>query len=251
MSKTALIRALTQFDVAEVQTILIRKPELKQLQPDKGLNLLQFCCRRSTDGDAGAAERQVRLAKWLVGHGFDAKAIYTTAAGDDGEEESAEVSLVWFAVAKARNTRLARFFLEQGATTNALFAAAWWGNAEIVSDLVKHGDDLNKVVGATALHMAVDVLRRGVEANPSLARRRLKTVKEMLRLGADPNVAAVDGTTPLHTVLDKGYGLNVFALLLQHDADPDVPGKHGRTAREIAARKKDKRYFQALARAVR
>ncbi len=83
MIKTALIRALTQFDVSEVQTILIRKPELKQLRPDKGLNLLQFCCRRSTDGDAAAADRQVRLAKWLVSHGFDPKAIYTTAPGDD------------------------------------------------------------------------------------------------------------------------------------------------------------------------
>src|SRR5688572_4141434 len=156
MSKTALIDAVTQFDVTKVRAILSRKPGLKELRPDKGLNLLQFCCRRSTDGDADAAARQVRLAKWLVSVGFDPKEIYTTAPGEDGEEEPADLSLVWFAVAKARNTRLARYFLQQGAAPSAMFAAAWWGNADIVPDLVKHGDDVNKVVGATALHMAID-----------------------------------------------------------------------------------------------
>jgi hypothetical protein len=246
MSKTALIDALTQFDLAKVRTILSRKPELKQLRPDKGLNLLQFCCRRSTDGDPSAAARQLQLAKWLVSVGFDPRAIYTTAPGEDGEEEPADLSLVWFAVAKARNTRLARYFLQQGAAASAMFAAAWWGNADIVPDLVKHGDDINKVVGATAFHMAVDVLDRGVEGKPALARRRLQTVKEMLRVGADPNIPAFNGTTPLHTVLDKGYDVDVFRLLLRHGADPDVPGKDGRTVREIAARKKDKRYFSAL-----
>jgi hypothetical protein len=246
MSKTALIDALTQFDLAKVRTILSRKPELKQLRPAKGLNLLQFCCRRSTDGDPSAAARQLQLARWLVSVGFDPRAIYTTAPGEDGEEEPADLSLVWFAVAKARNTRLARYFLQQGAAASAMFAAAWWGNADIVPDLVKHGDDINKVVGATAFHMAVDVLDRGVEGKPALARRRLQTVKEMLRVGADPNIPAFNGTTPLHTVLDKGYDVDVFRLLLRHGADPDVPGKDGRTVREIAARKKDKRYFNAL-----
>ena len=45
----------------------------------------------------------VVLAGWLVDHGFDPLVIHTTAPGEDGEEEPARVSLVWFAVAKARN----------------------------------------------------------------------------------------------------------------------------------------------------
>jgi ankyrin repeat protein len=94
--------------------------------------------------------------------------------------------------------------------------------------------------------MAIDVLYRGTEGKPQLARQRLKTVKEMLRLGANPNIAALSGITPLHSVLDKSYDVEVFKLLLKHGANPDVPGKDGRTVREIASRKKDQRYFRAL-----
>jgi len=246
MSKTALTDALKKFDLDKVRKTLKKNPELKHLQLDKGLNLLQFCCRRSTEGDSAAADRQLRLAKWLVSEGFDPLAMHTTAPGDDGEEDPANVSLVFFAVARAQNNRLARFFLQQGARPGALFAAAWWGNADIIEDLVKHGDDLNAVVGATPFHMAVDVLQRGVEGKPDRARRRFRTLKEMLTLGADPNIAAFNGVTPLHTVLQKSYDIEVFKLLLRHGANPDVPGKDGRTVREIAARKKDKRYFNAL-----
>lgn len=247
MSKTALVDALKKFDLEKVRQILKAKPELKQLQLGKGLNLLQFCCGRSTAGDQAACDRQLRVAKWLVREGFDPLAMHTTAPGEDGEEEPSTVSLAWFAVAKAQNNRLARYFLQQGASPGALFAAAWWGNADIVTDLVQHGDDLNVFVGATPFHMGVDVLQRGVEGNPELGRRRLKLLKDMLRLGANPNIAAFNGTTPLHTALEKGYDVEVFKLLLQYGADPDVAGKDGRTVREIASRKKDKRYFNALA----
>jgi len=74
----------------------------------------------------------------------------------------------------------------------------------------------------------------------------MRTVKEMLRLGADPSIPAYNGTTPLHTVLEKGYDVEVFKLLLRYGANPDVPGKDGRTVREIAARKRDKRHLAAL-----
>jgi hypothetical protein len=165
MSKTALIDALNGFDVERVRTILEAEPELKQLQLDKGYNLLQVCCKRSTVGDTGAASRQLRLAKWLVSLGFDPRIMHTTSPGEDGEENPATLSLVWFAVAKAQNNRLARYFLEQGARASAMFAAAWWGNADIIEDLVKHGDDVNNFVGATPLHMAVDVLYRASRAS--------------------------------------------------------------------------------------
>jgi hypothetical protein len=246
MSKTALLEAIHALDLPRVQGILGDTPTLKTFRSEKGFNLLQLCCSRSTVGNTRAADRQLALARWLVSQGFDPRAMHTTAPGEDGEEQPATLSLVWFAVAKAQNTGLARFFLEQGAAANAMFAAAWWGNAEILEDLVTHGDDINRFVGATPLHMAIDVLYRGVEGKPDRAKRRLACVVEMLRLGADPNVAAHDGTTPLHTVLKKDYGVAVFTLLLKHGANPDVPGKDGRSVREIAARKKDQRYFRAL-----
>jgi hypothetical protein len=173
MSKTALIDALKSFDVERVRTILEAAPSLKQLRLDKGYNLLQVCCKRSTVGDPDAASRQLRLAKWLVSQGFDPRVMHMTAPGEDGEEDPANLSLVWFAVARAQNNRLARYFMDQGASASAMFAAAWWGNADIIADLVRHGDDVNNFVGATPFHMAVDVLNRGVEGKPALARQRV------------------------------------------------------------------------------
>ena len=245
MSKTALLDALHRMDVPRVREILRVKPALQAFHDEKGYNLLQLCCKRLTKNDPALAARQVTMAKWLVGAGFDARLNYTTAPGEDGEEEAAHVSLAWFAVAKAQNNALARYMLKQGAAPGALFAAAWWGNADIIPDLVAHGADLNETVGATPFHLAVDVFTRGTEGKPRVARQRREVLRVMLKLGADPNIPAHDGTTPLHTALKKEY-FEAFDLLLKHGADPDRPGKDGRTVREIAARKRDKRWIRAL-----
>jgi hypothetical protein len=246
VSKTAVVEALKSFDLDALKRHLHAKPELTQLRLGTDLDLLQYCCSRSTHGDAAAAARQLRVARWLMDQGFDALALHRTAPGDDGEEEAADVSLVWFAVAKARNDRLARDLLARGADANAFFAAVWWANAAILPDLVKHGGDINRVVGATPLHMAVSILDRGTAGEPGLARQRLSTLKTMLRLGADPNIAAMDGTTPLRTVLDKQYDVSVFTLLLKHGADAEARGKDGRSVRDVAERKRDRRYAAAI-----
>jgi ankyrin repeat protein len=99
--------------------------------------------------------------------------------------------------------------------------------------------------------MAVAVLDRGVEGRPERARRRLEVLKELLRLGADPNIRDDRGQTPLHRALEKGYDIEVFELLLKHGASPDIAGKDGRTVRDIASRKRDKRYFRVLGGPVR
>jgi hypothetical protein len=248
MSKSALIDAVHRFDLEAVRSILKKAPALREVRSDQGWNLLQMCCARSTADDAVGAGRQLRLAEWLVKDGFDPSVTVTTPPGEDGEADPAVLSLVFLAVARAQNNRLVRFLLKRGVKSEGLFAAAWWGNWEILDDLVRHGADVNVVVGTTPLHMAVAVLDRGVEGKPDLARRRLKTLREFLRLGADPGIGERGGATPLHTALDKGHGVEVFTLLLEHGADPDAPGKGGRTVRQIASRKKDKRYFEALER---
>jgi len=247
MSKTALIDAVKAFDLEGVRRNLDKDPALREWRSPQGFNLLQFCCARSTEGDKAAADRQLRLAKWLVGQGFDPLVIHTTKPGEDGEADPAELSLVFFAVARAQSNALARYFLGKGAAPAALFAAAWWGNWEILADLARHGEDINRHAGATPVHMAVAVLDRGIAGKPSLAKRRLKTLAEFLRLGADLNIVDDRGGTPLHLVLKKGYDPAVFEMLLKNGADPDVAGGDGRTAREIAVRKKDKRYAAALA----
>ena len=247
MSRTALIDGLRALDLEAVRQALDRTPALAGLALPNGFNLLQACCARRTAGDPAAARRQLRLARWLVERGFDPKVTCTTKPGEDGEEEVSTLSLAFLAIARAQNTALARWCLEQGAAPGAMFAAAWWGNWEILKDLVRHGDDVNVVVGGgTPLLMAIDVLERGTAGRPSLAGRRRKLVEELLRLGADPNLAGTGGITPLHHLMAKGYDPAVITLLLRHSADPDRPGPDGRSAREVARRKRDTRYTRAI-----
>jgi hypothetical protein len=246
MSKTSLIEAIKLFDLAQVRKDLRKNPALKDFRTDRGFNLLQLCCARSTVDDRAAGGRQLRLAKWLVSEGFDPRVIHMTKPGEDGEADPAALSLVFFAIARAQNNSLARFFIDQGAAPSGLFAAAWWGNWEILEDLVKHGENINLFVGATPLHMAVAVLERGTEGKPALARRRVKTVEEFLRLRADPNIPDQRGGTVLHLALDRGFDVTFFKLLLRHGANPDMPGKGKRTVREITSRKRDKRFSAAI-----
>ena len=224
-----------------------KNPELKSFRDERGFDLLQLCCSLSTADDRSAANRQLRLAKWLVSEGFDPRVIHTSKPGEDGEADPAALSLVFFAIARAQNNALARYFIDQGAAPSGLFAAAWWGNWQILADLVKHGEDINLFVGATPLHMAVAVLLRGTEGKPELARRRVRTVEEFFRLGADPNVPDQRGDTVLHLALKRGFDVSVFKLLLRHGANPDLNGKDGRTVREIASCKRDKRYINVIA----
>ncbi len=102
MSKTALLDALAAFDLDRVREVLRAEPKLREFKDEKGLNLLELCCKRSTAGDPAAARRQLKVARYLVAEGFDPAATHTTAAGEDGEADPAQLSLAWFAVAKAR-----------------------------------------------------------------------------------------------------------------------------------------------------
>jgi hypothetical protein len=249
MSKTALLEAVARFDTRAVLAILHAKPALGNLTTDRGWNLLQICCTRSTEGDRTASGRQLALAQALIAQGFDPHVTHTTRAGDDGEDEPAVLSLVFFAVARARNNRLTRFLLDRGVRAEGLFAAAWWGNWEILADLVAHGASLNVTVGTTPLHMAVSVLNRGVAGHPAVARARRRTLTEFLRLGADPNIGEARGDTPLHTALRQGYDVEILDRLLAAGANPDVPGRDGRSVRQIARGKRDRRYLQAIDRA--
>jgi ankyrin repeat protein len=45
-----------------------------------------------------------------------------------------------------------------------------------------------------------------------------------LEAGAETNTQDFAGLTPLHEVADKEGGLEVLQLLLDHGADPNVPG---------------------------
>jgi len=60
-------------------------------------------------------------------------------------------------------------------------------------------------------------------------------VRTLLRLGADPNLPAPDGRTPLMVAAENGHTL-IMGDLLEHGADPAATSPQGETARSLAER---------------
>ena len=89
-----------------------------------------------------------------------------------------------------------------------LFAAAWQGNLTLAKQELAAGQDINAVEsrGRTALHLAaykgsvrVDTWdrERGMLAQTSRSRPTTAMVQLLLEAGAAPDVADLDGSTPL------------------------------------------------------
>ena len=96
--------------------------------------------------------------------------------------------------------------------------------------------------GGTALNMAVMGCARDGEMDEKfkLLRCRLKTIRFLLEIGADPN--AQEGTqhrwTPLHEAAmlrSKPLATKLFELLLAHKADPTLRDEEGMTPSDRAA----------------
>ena len=166
MSKTALLEAIKHLDDDGVRKVAGQRAGAQSVRIRTRMKRHPSDVVRPSDlGRRAVAKRQLRLAKWLVGEGFDPRVTLTTKPGEDGEEDVATLSLAFIAVARAQNNELVRYFLDLGAAPEALFAAVWWGNWEILSDLVEHGAKVNVVVGATPVHMAVSLLESGVDGS--------------------------------------------------------------------------------------
>ncbi len=114
--------------------------------------------------------------------------------------------------------------LGDGDISPLIFLMAGLGKAKAVRRLVRHGADVNAKdsTGLTALQMAIIKDQHG-------------TVKEMLQLGADPNVhTGKHNQTALHTAALQGNAA-IVQLLLAHGADPNAKGNDGITPLLLAA----------------
>ena len=135
-----------------------------------------------------------------------------------------------------------------------LYTAAMMGNAQAVESLVKAGADVNAVEwdGGTALTIAaqrknVKVVRYLLEhaADPNKVQPPGRTALEvaetpeltevLLKAGADPNVKATDGDTPLMNAARWGR-VEQAKLLLAAGADPNVSTAYGMTPLMFTAR---------------
>jgi ankyrin repeat protein len=114
----------------------------------------------------------------------------------------------------------------------AVHVAAAASDPAIIRTLVERGGpvDATNRRGAQPLHYAVDGTPRSGRATDA----QRQTVAVLIELGADPNAADKNGTTPLLRAIRNRNAAAVEALL-DRGADPRARNKRGSTATQLAS----------------
>jgi hypothetical protein len=225
MSKTRLIAAVKNLDLAETKKILAAKPELAKVWNDQGRNLLHIACSVDCEAIGKPKSAAVRMVAFLLDRGFDIE--------QDGGAGPDLCKPIWFATAKGRNKAVVQLLLDRGAQPNGLYAAGWWEDIDILNLLIDAGADTEVVVGVT----------------PFLACwgwQRFKAAKALALKGANVNVQDQRGRTALHIGIEKEFDPRLLAWLVKHGASPDIPDRDGVTARVKASRKRNKKFLAAI-----
>lgn len=226
MSKTRLIEAVKALDLAAAKKILDAKPELLRVWDNRGRNLLHLACSVEPEDIGKPESAGVRMVAFLLDSGLDIE--------EEGGAGRDLCKPIWFATAKGRNAALVKFLLERGARPTGLYAAGWWQDIKILNMLIDAGADVEEVVGVT----------------PFLACwnwKRFDAAKALALKGANVNVQDPRGRTAVHVGVEKEYDPALLKWLVHRGASPDIADHEGITARQKASRKRDKRFFDALA----
>jgi hypothetical protein len=113
-----------------------------------------------------------------------------------------------------------------------LFAAAWWGDRDIIKLLLNAGATIDIVVGVT----------------PFLASwcwRRFEGAKALAELGANVNYQdPKKGKTALQYGIEKEFAPADLTWLVRHGASPDLKDHDGATARSRVSRKRDRKWLE-------
>ena len=231
MSKTRMIEAVKQLDIATVRTLLAADPDLLRVTDRRGFNLLHLACSVPC-ADLGIAESDAaQLVMLLLDEGLDVESMLPP--------EHDRCTALFFAVARGRNTTLIKLLLKRGAKVQnapggGLFAAAWYDDVGHLDLLVNAGAKVDVVVGVTPFFAA-------------WTWKKFDAAGFLARKGANINfVDPKSGRTALHYGIEKEFDPAQLAWLVAHGASPDVRDRHGVSARERASRKRDKRWLDAL-----
>ncbi len=228
MSKTAVLEAIKDLDLARTRKLLRDRPDLLQVRDRRGWNLLQLACGILPPKRKVSPAAQTRFAEFLLDQGFS----IDEPVGKDA------CTALFFAVAGSRNPSLVKLLLGRGADVNTapgggLFAAGWWNDVDNLKLLIDAGAEIDVVVGVT----------------PFLASwcwKQFDAARYLVRRGANVNYQDQKGRTALHHGIEKEFDPDQLAWLVQHGASPDITDRGGVSARLKASRKRDQRWLKAL-----
>lgn len=232
MSKTRIIEAVQNLDLATTRQLLEAKPSLLSVKNRQGRNLLHLACGASCQKLSLPESVAARMVNFLLDLGMDIE-----EPGGSGRDLC---SPLWFAVCVGRNITVVKLLIKRGAKPElapggGLYAAGWWEDTDILDVLIRNGAKIDIVVGVT----------------PFLACwcwSRFEAAKFLARKGANVNFQEPrNGKTVLHYGVEREFDPRLLKWLVKHGASPDIEDKDGMTPRLKASRKRDKRFFEALA----
>jgi ankyrin repeat protein len=117
-----------------------------------------------------------------------------------------------------------------------LWAAAFRDDVDTIDLLVKHGATIDPITeDETPFLSAVKTSHFGAAAR-------------LLRHGANVNFQDSKGLTALHYALRKDSAPKHVEMLVRHGADPALRARDGKSPLDLAARRRDKTYFDLLTR---
>jgi ankyrin repeat protein len=226
MSKTRIIESVKNLDLETTAELLDSNPSLLNVKNHQGRNLLHLACSASCTKLVLSEGAAARMVKFLLDRGMDIE--------EEGSSGRDPCKPIWFAVAFGRNKTVVKLLIRRGAVPTGLFAAGWWEDIEILGLLIGAGAPIDVVVGVT----------------PFLACwcwRRFSAAKFLALKGADVNYQNQRGKTALHYGIERKFDPDLLKWLVKHGASADIKDHDGVSPKEMASRKRDKRFLAALA----
>lgn len=232
MSKTRIIEAVQKLDLETTKKLLGARPSLLTVKNRQGRNLLHLACGASCKRLNVSEATAARMVNFLLDQGMEIE--------EPGLSGKDPCTPLWFAVAFGRNLTVVKLLIKRGAKPSlapggGLYAAGWWDDVKVLDELLKAGAAIDLVVGVT----------------PFLACwcwRRFAAAKFLTLKGANVNFQdSRNGKTALHYGVEREFDPALLKWLVQHGASPDIEDHNGVTPRLKASRKRDKRFFKALA----
>jgi ankyrin repeat protein len=95
-----------------------------------------------------------------------------------------------------------------------------------------------EMAGALLMHKAgIDFTGPGKSTaiNSAASSKNIDMVKFFLESGANPNLPDINGTVPLHNLVDSVKYLDIVKLLIKHSADVNFKRRDGRTPLSLAS----------------
>lgn len=197
----AIVDAAKAGDAKEVRRLLEADPELVNVETEEGSLLLTAVYNGAPEVAALLADRMPNLT------------IFEAAALGDADRLRALLE-----------DEADRVDAMNGQGFTPLGLAAFFGHEDALRTLLDLGAE-------------VDLVQKSINANTALdsavAADRMAAVKLLLERGAEPNVHAVRGYTPLHKAAFGGNA-EMVRLLLSRGADPAAETDEGRRPLDIA-----------------